>query len=87
MPKARAAAMKALELDDTLAEVHTTLARVLMTYDWNWSGAKKELNLGVQRLRSGMLDRGGESAAASSNSLCSLCKWFFLLNGAIQQKP
>jgi TolB-like protein/Tfp pilus assembly protein PilF len=48
MPKARAAAMKALELDDTLAEVHTTLARVLMTYDWNWSGAKKEFELAIE---------------------------------------
>ncbi len=42
MPKAKAAAMRALELDETLAEAHTSLARVLATYDWDWTGAEKE---------------------------------------------
>ena len=42
MPKAKAAATRALELDDTLAEAHTSLARVLQIYDWNWPEAEKE---------------------------------------------
>jgi TolB-like protein/DNA-binding winged helix-turn-helix (wHTH) protein/Tfp pilus assembly protein PilF len=42
MPKARAAALKALELDDTLAEAHTSLAFVRMHYDWDWPGAERE---------------------------------------------
>jgi TolB-like protein/tetratricopeptide (TPR) repeat protein len=42
LPKARAAAMKALELDDTLAEAHTSLAYTLMLYDWDWAGAEAE---------------------------------------------
>ena len=42
MPKAKAAATRALEIDDTLAEAHTSLARVLQTYDWNWAEAEKE---------------------------------------------
>ena len=42
MPKAMAAATRALEIDNTLAEAHTSLARVLQAYDWNWSEAEKE---------------------------------------------
>jgi tetratricopeptide (TPR) repeat protein len=42
MPKAKAAAIRALELDETLAEAHTSLARVLATYDWDFTKAEKE---------------------------------------------
>lgn len=42
MPKAKAAATRALELDDTLAEAHVSLARVLQVYEWNWAEAEKE---------------------------------------------
>ena len=42
IPKARAAARKALELDDTLAEPHTTLAMIAFVYDWDWEGAGEE---------------------------------------------
>jgi serine/threonine-protein kinase len=48
MPKARAAAMRALELDETLAEAHTTLARVLAVYDWDWTGAEKEFKRAIE---------------------------------------
>ena len=41
-PKARAAAVKALEIDDTLAEAHTSLAHVLQYFDWDWAGAERE---------------------------------------------
>ena len=41
-PKARVAAEKALELDDTLAEAHTSLAGVRSLYDWDWPGAERE---------------------------------------------
>ncbi len=47
MPKAKAAAVKALELDDTLAEAHTSLGRVLTVYDWDWSGADKEFKRAI----------------------------------------
>lgn len=40
-PQARAAATKALELDDQLAEAHAALAYVKMRYDWDWSGAEQ----------------------------------------------
>ena len=48
MPKAKAAAMRALELDDTLAEAHATLARTLMIYDWEWAGAEKEFKRAIE---------------------------------------
>jgi len=38
-PKARAAALKALELDNSLAEAQTSLATVRFNYDWNWASA------------------------------------------------
>src|ERR1019366_4254923 len=42
LPKAKAAALKAIELDDTLAEAHTSLAGFLHDYDWDFRGAEKE---------------------------------------------
>jgi serine/threonine protein kinase/tetratricopeptide (TPR) repeat protein len=41
-PKAKAAAQKALALDPTLAEAHTSLAYCLAFYEWDWHGAEKE---------------------------------------------
>jgi DNA-binding winged helix-turn-helix (wHTH) protein/Tfp pilus assembly protein PilF len=48
MPKAKQAAMNALFIDSALAEAHTSLAHVLMNYDWNWSEAEKEFKLAMQ---------------------------------------
>lgn len=42
MPKAKSAALKALEIDDSLAEAHASLATILSRYDWDWSGAENE---------------------------------------------
>ena len=41
-PKAKAAAQKALAIDDTLADSHLANAEVLHDYDWDWSGAEQE---------------------------------------------
>jgi serine/threonine-protein kinase len=48
MPLAKAAAIKALQLDDTLVEAHATLARVLFVYDWDWAGAEKEFKRAIE---------------------------------------
>jgi tetratricopeptide (TPR) repeat protein len=40
--KARAAATKALQLDDSLAEAHTSLGMIKLSYDWDWAGAEHE---------------------------------------------
>jgi len=42
MFKAKAAALKALELDDSLAEAHTSLAQISSTYEMNWALAESE---------------------------------------------
>jgi TolB-like protein/DNA-binding winged helix-turn-helix (wHTH) protein/Flp pilus assembly protein TadD len=42
MPKAEAAARRALALDDGLAEAHASLAGVLYRYHWEWDRAGKE---------------------------------------------
>ncbi len=42
IPKARAAALKALELDEKLAEAHAALALIAQNYDWDWQTAEKE---------------------------------------------
>ncbi|NOR12192.1 MAG: protein kinase, partial [Candidatus Aminicenantes bacterium] len=41
-PKAKEAALKALELDATLAEAHTSIALVKENFEWDWKGAERE---------------------------------------------
>ena len=41
-PRAKAAAAKALELDNSLGEAHTSLAFCLGLFEWNWDAAEKE---------------------------------------------
>jgi TolB-like protein len=47
-PNAKQAALKALELDDTLAEAHVSLAVVKADYDWDWVGADREFQRAFQ---------------------------------------
>ena len=48
MPRARAAAERALELDDELAPAHTALAGVREWYDWDWEGAEAEFQRALE---------------------------------------
>jgi TolB-like protein/Tfp pilus assembly protein PilF len=48
VPKARAAAMKALELDDTVAQAHTALGMVYHKHDYDWARAEKELRRAIE---------------------------------------
>ena len=48
MPEAKKAAIKALEIDNTLAEAHTSLAFVLFRYDWNFPGAEAEVKRAIE---------------------------------------
>ena len=41
-PKAKAAVSKALELDDSLAEAHASLAYIYTYYEWDWPAAERE---------------------------------------------
>ena len=47
-PQTREAALKALELDGTLAEAHNALATVKRDYDWDWTGAESEYKRAIQ---------------------------------------
>jgi serine/threonine protein kinase/tetratricopeptide (TPR) repeat protein len=42
LPQAKAAAKKALEIDDSLAEAHAELSLSLIWYDWDWAGGERE---------------------------------------------
>jgi TolB-like protein/Tfp pilus assembly protein PilF len=46
--KARSAALKALELDDSLAEAHTALAYIKEAYDWDWAGAEQQYRRAIE---------------------------------------
>jgi TolB-like protein/Tfp pilus assembly protein PilF len=47
-PKAKALASKALQIDETLAEAHTSLAFVLSCFDWDWAGAEREFRRAIE---------------------------------------
>jgi TolB-like protein/DNA-binding winged helix-turn-helix (wHTH) protein/Flp pilus assembly protein TadD len=42
LSRAKAAALKAIELDDTLAEPHASLAFIVETHEWDWATAERE---------------------------------------------
>ena len=44
MPSAKAAAMKALEIDKHLAEAHVSLGYISFAYDWDWTAAGKHFD-------------------------------------------
>jgi TolB-like protein/DNA-binding winged helix-turn-helix (wHTH) protein/Tfp pilus assembly protein PilF len=48
MPKARAAALQALKLDDKLPEAHIALALIVENYDWDWDTAEKEYRRAIE---------------------------------------
>lgn len=48
MPKARAAAQKAVDIDPALAEAYTSRAFVKLAYDWDWSGAEADFKKALE---------------------------------------
>jgi TolB-like protein/Tfp pilus assembly protein PilF len=79
--KARATAITALQMDDTLAEAHVCLALILLFYDWDWSNAEKEfkraieLNPNYAKARSSYADyflMGGHLDRAISETILAL---------------
>lgn len=48
LPQAKAAALKALALDETLAEAHASLGAVYFFYDWDWPAAEREFKRALQ---------------------------------------
>ncbi len=57
-PKAEAAARRALELDEGLADAHFALAWTLAAYKWDWTGAEQEYRRGLELNPSSALGHG-----------------------------
>jgi len=47
-PKARAAAVRALEIDENLAQAHALLADLKYLFDWDWPGAEREFRRAIE---------------------------------------
>jgi len=47
-PKGRTAAQKALEIDETLAEAHASLANYKFRFDWDWAGAEADFGRAIE---------------------------------------
>src|SRR6185295_16955847 len=48
IPKARAAAERALAIDESVAEAHTSLGMIRAQYDWDPKGAEKEFRRAIE---------------------------------------
>lgn len=48
MPQARAAAVRALELDEGLAEAHTAMALIVQNHDWDWQSSEREYRRAIE---------------------------------------
>ncbi len=66
LPKAKAAALRALEIDESLAEAHAALGIVAFWYDWDWKAAEKHF------LRALELDPDGTAHAGYSQLLSDM---------------
>ena len=47
-PKAKAAAARAIELEDSLAEAHASMGYVKLNFDWDWVGAEREFRRALE---------------------------------------
>lgn len=57
LPKAKELALRALALDDTLAETHGILGVIALTYEWDFQEAERQLILASGRLNPGALEK------------------------------
>lgn len=48
MSKAKAAAVKSIEMNDAVAETHTALGAIKERYDWDWPGAEREFQRAIE---------------------------------------
>jgi DNA-binding winged helix-turn-helix (wHTH) protein/Flp pilus assembly protein TadD len=48
LPKARAAALRAVELNERSAEAHVALAYIMSRFDWNWNDADREFRRAIE---------------------------------------
>ncbi len=67
-PKAKAAIVRALEIDPSSAEARATLGNILLFCDWNWCEAEREIETAI-RLN------------PKSTSVCVTSAWFYMCKG------
>jgi TolB-like protein/tetratricopeptide (TPR) repeat protein len=48
LAKSKAAAQKALEIDNTLADAHAVLGFIIFWYEWNWAASEAELKRAIE---------------------------------------
>jgi TolB-like protein/DNA-binding winged helix-turn-helix (wHTH) protein/Flp pilus assembly protein TadD len=48
MPQAKAAAARAIELDETVADAHASLGKIKLSFDWDWPGAEREFRRALE---------------------------------------
>src|SRR4030095_14705911 len=48
LPKAKAAALKAIELDDSLADAHAVLGWVIFWFEWDWPSAETQIKRALE---------------------------------------
>jgi TolB-like protein/Tfp pilus assembly protein PilF len=48
MPQAKAAAMKAISLDESLGEAYASLGQIKLIYDWDWSAAEADFQQAIR---------------------------------------
>ncbi len=92
LPQAKAAAAKALEIDPTLAEAHTSIGYSLCFSDWNWTDAERSLRRALEldpknslaHLRSGIyfLSTGRTAEAVKATETAMELEPLNLVNGA-----
>ena len=71
-PRAKAAIVKALEIDPTSAEARATLGNILLFCDWNWAEAEHEIETAV-RLN------------PRSSSVFIDAAWFYMCKGSVER--
>ncbi|HZY97612.1 MAG TPA: winged helix-turn-helix domain-containing protein [Candidatus Cybelea sp.] len=72
-PKAKAAIVRALEIDPSSAEARATLGHILLFCDWNWDEAEREIETAI-RLN------------PKSTSVCVNAAWFYMCKGGSEQR-
>jgi len=71
-PKAKAAIVRALEIDPTSAEARATLGNILLFCDWNWAAAEHEIETAI-RLN------------PRSSSVFTNAAWFYMCKGSVER--
>jgi serine/threonine-protein kinase len=68
-PKAKAAIVRALEIDPSSAEARATLGSILLFCDWNWTDAEREIETAIR-------------LSPKSTSVYINAAWFYMCKGA-----